>query len=43
MTDDIIGIDVSKATLDVHRLTDGKMTSRIQLASATCWLVRRNS
>jgi transposase len=27
MTDDTIGIDVSKATLDVHRLSDGKMTS----------------
>ncbi|GMI48409.1 hypothetical protein TrCOL_g4252 [Triparma columacea] len=29
MTDDTIGIDVSKATLDVHRLSDGKMTSFI--------------
>jgi transposase len=27
MTNDTIGIDVSKATLDVHRLSDGKMTS----------------
>ena len=27
MTDDTIGIDVSKATLDVHWLSDGKMTS----------------
>ena len=27
MMDDTIGIDVSKATLDVHRLSDGKMTS----------------
>ena len=27
MTDDTIGIDVSKATLDVYRLSDGKMTS----------------
>jgi transposase len=45
MTDDTIGIDISKATLDIFRLSDGKMTSfsnccvgfkaRIQLASAT--------
>jgi transposase len=27
MTDDTIGIDLSKATLDVHRLSDGKMAS----------------
>jgi transposase len=27
MTDDTIGIDISKATLDVHRLSDGKMAS----------------
>jgi hypothetical protein len=27
MTDDTIGIDISKATLDIHRLSDGKMMS----------------
>lgn len=27
MTNDSIGIDISKATLDIHRLSDGKMTS----------------
>jgi transposase len=27
MTDDTIGIDISKATLDIHRLSDGKMAS----------------
>jgi transposase len=27
MTDDTIGIDISKATLDIYRLSDGKMTS----------------
>jgi len=27
MTDDTIGIDISKATLDIHRLSDGKMIS----------------
>jgi transposase len=27
MTDDTIGIDISKATLDIHRLSDGKITS----------------
>jgi len=27
MTDDTIGIDISKATLDIHRLIDGKMMS----------------
>ena len=27
MTDDTIGIDISKATLDIHRLSDGKIMS----------------
>jgi len=27
MTDDTIGIDISKATLDIHRLSDGNVTS----------------
>jgi transposase len=27
MTDDTIGIDISKATLDIHRLSDGKAMS----------------
>ena len=27
MTDDPIGIDISKVTLDIHRLSDGKMMS----------------
>ncbi|WP_156215106.1 IS110 family transposase, partial [Pseudorhodobacter antarcticus] len=27
MPDDTIGIDISKATLDIHRLSDGKMMS----------------
>jgi len=27
MTDDTIGIDISKATLDIHRLSDGRVTS----------------
>nr|WP_281395981.1 hypothetical protein [Sulfitobacter undariae] len=27
MTDDTIGIDISKATLDVHRLSDRKTIS----------------
>ncbi len=27
MTDDTIGIDISKATLDIHRLSDGKAIS----------------
>jgi transposase len=27
MTDETIGIDISKATLDIHRLSDGKMMS----------------
>ena len=27
MTDDTIGIDISKVTLDIHRLSDGKMMS----------------
>ena len=27
MTDDTIGIDISKATLDIHRLSDGKTMS----------------
>jgi transposase len=27
MTDDTIGIDISKASLDIHRLSDGKMMS----------------
>ena len=27
MSDDTIGIDISKATLDIHRLSDGKMMS----------------
>jgi hypothetical protein len=43
MTDDTIGVDISKATLDIHRLSDGKIMSRIQLASATGWSVSKNS
>ncbi len=27
MTDDTIGVDISKATLDIHRLSDGNVTS----------------
>jgi len=27
MTDDTIGVDISKATLDIHRLSDGKVMS----------------
>jgi transposase len=27
MPDDTIGMDISKATLDIHRLSDGKMMS----------------
>ena len=40
MPDDTIGIDISKATLDIHRLSDGKMMSfsngSIRISYAHC-------
>lgn len=44
MTEDTIGVDISKDTLDVHRLSDGASSqfrnSKSGFLDLTCWLVK---